>query len=137
MYLGRETRAITKIFRRAGIKIAYTTKNTIRNLLSQPRRKSNPYESNGVYQLTCGYCGKQYVGQTIRPIHTRYKEHKRDYHQNCKKSLYAKHLLEHQHAITPMETCMTILHHQRKGKKKTEYNRAISHLSNHKNWKTA
>jgi hypothetical protein len=33
--VGNETRAITKILQNAGLKVAYTTTHTIRNLLSQ------------------------------------------------------------------------------------------------------
>jgi hypothetical protein len=67
-YLGRETRAINQIFQKAGIKIAYTTKRTIRNLLSQFPNQPNQYETSGVYQLTCLDCGKFYVGQTDRRL---------------------------------------------------------------------
>jgi hypothetical protein len=62
-YLGRETRIITKIFQKAGIKIAYYTKHNIRDLLSQPPNQPTQYENSGVYQLTCLDCDKIYVGQ--------------------------------------------------------------------------
>jgi imidazolonepropionase-like amidohydrolase len=34
-YTGNKTRAVTKIFQKAGIKIAFTTKHTIGNILRQ------------------------------------------------------------------------------------------------------
>jgi hypothetical protein len=58
-----------------------------------------------------------YVGQTGRSFQTHFKEYKRDYQTNRKKSLYAKHLIKQEHTIYPMEKSMTILHHQRKGLK--------------------
>jgi hypothetical protein len=50
--MGKETRVITKLFHKAGIKVAYTTKHTLRNLLSQHPHRPNQYDSSGVYQLT-------------------------------------------------------------------------------------
>jgi len=61
-------------------------------------------------------CNKVYIGQTGRPFKTRFKEHERDFHTKCNKSLYAKHLLEQQHQLSSIEECMSILEIQRKGK---------------------
>jgi hypothetical protein len=112
-YIGKETRTVTKIFQKAGIKIAYTTAHTIRYLLSQHPRRSNQYESKGAYQLTCRDCGKLYIGQTDRSFQTRFKEHTRDYQMNYQNSLYAKHLIQNQHTLHSIENCLTILHHQK------------------------
>ena len=75
----------------------------------------NIYNKSGVYKLTCTECDKQYVGQTGRPFHIRYKEHAREYKYATNKSNYAKHLLDNQHAIKSMEECMAVLHATRKG----------------------
>jgi hypothetical protein len=88
------SRAVTKIFQKAGIKIAFTTKHTIGNILRQQCDQADEYDNSGVYQLECTDCGKQYIGQTGRSFKTRFKEHKRDYETNSTKSLSAKHLLE-------------------------------------------
>jgi hypothetical protein len=84
MYLGKETRTITKIFRKAA-QVAYTTKNTTKNLLSQPSKQPTQYENSGVYQLTCLDCRQLYIGQSGQSFKTRFKENEKDYHQNCKK----------------------------------------------------
>lgn len=45
-YIGRETRAITNIRKKTGLKIAYTTSHTLQNLLSQHPLRSNQFGSN-------------------------------------------------------------------------------------------
>jgi hypothetical protein len=47
---------------------------------------------------------------------TRFKEHTREYHLKSQKSLFAKHLFQNQHTLLPTEDCLTILHHQKKGR---------------------
>jgi hypothetical protein len=75
------------------------------------------YNNCGVYQLECGDCGLQYVGQTGRPFRIRYQEHKRDYDSNSTKSLFTKHLLDNNHKLQPIENSMSILCFQQKGRK--------------------
>jgi hypothetical protein len=113
-YIGKETRTITKILHKAGLKVAYTTTHTIHNLLSQHPHRSSQYESNGAYQLTCRDCAKIYIGQINCCFKPRFKEHTRNYQLNYQKSLYVKHLIQNQHTLHPVETCLTILHHQKK-----------------------
>jgi hypothetical protein len=109
-YQGTETRFVTKLFQKAGLKIAYTTRHTTGQLLTHNNgNRCNKYEGNGVYQLACLDCNRHYVGQTGRSFRTRYKEHARDYQDGTQKSQYAKHLFDNQHALHPMDTSMTIL----------------------------
>jgi len=116
-YTGKETRYITKLFRKSNIGIAYTTRDNLRHLLHhrQTNTTQNTYNRNGVYKLTCTECDKQYIGQTGRPFHVRYKEHAREYKYASNKSNYAKHLLDNKHTMEPIEKCMTVLHTTRKG----------------------
>jgi hypothetical protein len=66
-YIGKETRYITKLFKNAPLKVAYTTNNNLGKLLEvQKTGNLNKFEKNGVYQLTCPTCQKKYVGQTGR-----------------------------------------------------------------------
>ena len=97
--------------------MAFKTKHTIGTLLQHPHNTQNKFQNKGVYQLTCQNCDKVYIGQTGRSFATRFKEHERDYHNKCTKSLFAKHPLEQQHHLSPMEECMSILEIQRKSKK--------------------
>jgi hypothetical protein len=94
-YICRETRFITKVFRNTPVRIAYTTRNTIQQLLSIPTTPSNDkYNKSGIYQLTCPDCSKKYTGQTDRTFSTRFHIHFRDYTQGHTKS------------ISPMNTIM-------------------------------
>jgi hypothetical protein len=52
----------------------------------------------------------------ILTFRTRFKEHQQDYKHNGGKSLYAKHLMEHNHPLHPIENSMHILHTASKGK---------------------
>jgi hypothetical protein len=116
-YTGSNTRAVTKIFQKAGLQIAFTTKHSIGKLLGLAHNTGDKYNNCGVYQLECSDCGLQYVGQTGRPFRTRYQEHKRDFDTKSTKSLFAKHLLDTNHQLHPMENSMTILCYQQKGRK--------------------
>jgi hypothetical protein len=100
------------------IGIAYTTGSNLYKLLTQKNHSihtSDPYNRNGVYQLTCTTCNKRYIGQTGRPFRTRFKEHERDFKHNTYKSNFARHLAEEQHPFPPINECMEILHHVKKG----------------------
>jgi hypothetical protein len=64
--VGKETAYITNVFRRADLKIAFRTNNTIRNLLMHKNLNPDKFSLSGVYKLTCPDCKKAYVGQTER-----------------------------------------------------------------------
>jgi hypothetical protein len=56
-----------KIPKKAGLHIAFTTRNTIGKLLTYKMdQPSDKYEASGVYQLMCLEYHKHYVGQTGR-----------------------------------------------------------------------
>jgi hypothetical protein len=77
------------------MRIAYTTKNTIGKLLTyQTEHQIDKYAESGVYQMKYLDCQRNYIGQTGRSFHTRYKEHAQDYRHNNHRSNFAKHLLE-------------------------------------------
>jgi hypothetical protein len=65
-YIGRETRVITKLFKKSNVKIAFTTSNNLESLLKYhtARDATNKFNRNGVYQLRCPTCNKKYIGQT-------------------------------------------------------------------------
>jgi hypothetical protein len=67
--------------------------------------------------LSCLDCYKNYVGQTDRSFHTRYKEHAQDCRIGNQKSNFAKHLLDHQHTLQLTEDRrMSVLHISSKGR---------------------
>jgi hypothetical protein len=115
-YTGKSTRAVTKILHKAGIKVTYTAKHTINNLLRQKQDYKDKFDNSGIYLLECKDCKKQYVGQTGRSFKTRFKEHKRDYETTSNKSLFAKHLIDSNHQLDSLENSLTILKFQQKGR---------------------
>ena len=119
-YIGRETRFITKAFKNTKVRIAFTTDNTTKNLLTtRATQHRNKYDKSGVYQLECPSCNKKYIGQTGRPFKTRYQEHYRDYKHGSMKSKFAQHLLENQHHIDSIDNIVDILHINNKEKMDT------------------
>jgi hypothetical protein len=56
-YIGKETRAITKLFNNTHIKIAYKTNNTIQHHLKE-KQHIDIYKRSGIYQLSCGITTK-------------------------------------------------------------------------------
>ena len=112
---------MTKFFEQAGIKIAYTTKNKLENILrSNTTDTSNKYTKRGIDQLTCTTCDKKYTGQTGRSVQIRFREHKYHYKYMCRKSKYAQHLLDEGHTFGPMEEVMHVIQYARKGRMTNE-----------------
>jgi hypothetical protein len=114
-YYGQETRAITKLFKDANIKIALRTKNTIQNLI-RPHQQQDKYEKSGVYQMKCMDCPLKYIGQTGRTFKTRYKEHIQAIRNNNGNSGYSNHMLNTRHSYGSMTDTMEVVKTERKGR---------------------
>jgi hypothetical protein len=115
-YVGRETRAITKIFKNANVKVTFSTNNTIGKLLTtRHEHNRSKYENNGIYHLTRPTCNQQYTGQTGRQFRICFQEHFWDFKYGNGKSRFAAHLLENKHSISPMDNIMETLHTTGKG----------------------
>jgi tRNA U34 5-carboxymethylaminomethyl modifying GTPase MnmE/TrmE len=65
-YIGKDTRAITKLIKHTNILTAFTTTNNLGKLLTSRRDDQyiDIYSRNCVYLLTCNTCHKRYIGQT-------------------------------------------------------------------------
>jgi hypothetical protein len=75
-YTGPETRRLAKLFKNCDINVTYTTGNNLHKLLTHNKHSqptSDPYNNNGVYQLTFTTCNKRYIGPTDRSFHTNSK----------------------------------------------------------------
>jgi hypothetical protein len=115
-YVGKEVRAITKLFKDTEVHIAYKTKNTTQHHLQLKNEKDpDKYNHSGIYELRCKSCDLKYVGQTGRSFRVRYKEHINAIHSNKTSSRYAQHILETGHAYGTIEDTLSILHRERKG----------------------
>jgi len=116
-YIGRETRAVTKIFKNTNVKVTFGTDNTIGKLLTTRHEHTrSKYDNSGIYQLTCPTCSMKYTGQTGRQLRVRFQEHFRDFKYGNGKSRFAALLLENKHSIGPMENIMETLHTSGKGR---------------------
>jgi hypothetical protein len=69
IYIGKETRFITKLFKNTDVKVTFTTENAIeRRLATKHGTDHSKYDKSGIYQLTCPDCKMKYTGQTGRPF---------------------------------------------------------------------
>jgi ribosomal protein S25 len=114
-YTGKETRAITRLFKNTDIQIAYRTKNTIQNHLKPKNHTTDIYNRSGIYELKCEGCQLKYIGQTGRNFKTRYREHIHAIRTNKPNSRYAQHILDTEHTYGTMQDTMEVLHVERKG----------------------
>jgi hypothetical protein len=118
-YFGKETRAITKLFKETQLRIAYKVNNTINKRLTPKlnnQKSQQQYEQSGVYSLTCPDCHMKYIGQTGRSFQKTFKEHLHDFKYNIHKSNFATHLLDNNHSIGPINDIMQILYTTSKGR---------------------
>jgi len=94
------------IFKKADIRIALRTNNTLQKLLMPKPQALDKYSRSGAYKLTCPECNKVYVGQTDQSFTQRFKEYRNAFKSIRNTSNYAKHALEHSHPFGPsMKQC--------------------------------
>ena len=67
---------IKRIARSAGIQCTFFTPSTTRPLYNVKDRLPAGSRTHAVYAVTCQTCGEQYVGETLRSVEVRCKEHK-------------------------------------------------------------
>ena len=72
-YVGRETRAITKIFKNTNIRVTFGTNNTIGKLLTRNEHNRSKCVNSGIYQLNCPTCNKKYTSQTGKQFRIRFQ----------------------------------------------------------------
>jgi len=117
MYVGKETRFITKLFKSTNIKIAFTTNNTTGKCLAvREDVPQSKYDRSGVYQLTCPECKMKYIEQAGRPFNVRFQEHVWDFKYNNNRSKFAQHLRDNKDVIGKMEDIMEDDHVKKKDK---------------------
>jgi hypothetical protein len=114
-YIGKETRAITKLFKNTNLHIAYKTTNTLQKHLQLKNIDSDKHNHSGIYEIKCNSCHLKYIGQAGRNFKTRYKEHIHVIHTNKTTSKYAQHILETGHTYGTIENTLHILHCEKKG----------------------
>jgi hypothetical protein len=58
-YVARQTKFITKLFKKFNLKVSIKTKGTVGKLLT-----ANEFNKCGLYHLTCHDCDRKLIGQT-------------------------------------------------------------------------
>jgi len=107
-------RKVTNLFKDTNIKIAFRANSTVYQQLVQKTNSMNP---SGVYEIKCNTCGKNYVGQSGRPITTRHKEHIRYIKTNKPVSAYATHILNNRHEYGTANDTLKLIQPCRKSMK--------------------
>lgn len=119
-YHGKINNSIHNEFTKQGFKVAYKSKNNIKQFLHNKKEKhnhsENKFEGTGVYKLNCSSCPKFYIGQTGRSFKTRYKEHLPK-NQNYNQSTFAEHLIQEDHSFSSIHQDLEIIHLAPKSKK--------------------
>ena len=133
-YVGRETRQVTKLFKNAQVKIAYTTNSSLEKLLhNNVTGNTDKYEKSGVHQLICPTYDKKYIGQTGRLFHVRFREHQNDFRHMYKKSNLAQHLLDEGREFGPVENIMDTIQFAKKERRLDFLERFYIYKVTHKN----
>ena len=88
---------IRRVCRGYGIKVVFRSAPTLRNKLTVKDQLAVEKESAVVYKIPCS-CGSFYIGETVRRLGTRVKEHREAcIHGNTKKSAVSEHAWTYQH----------------------------------------
>ena len=94
---------IAKVLRGFNIKVAHKPIRTISNILKKPKDKIEKEATRGIeYKIKCKDCGCVYIGQTLRALKSRVKEHAKAIAILDENSLLAKHHMLHSHQIDLM-----------------------------------
>ena len=75
-YIKGITDILSRKLNKEGIKTAFKSNRTIKNLIWNSKQKNDKLEQGGIYKIGCE-CGKNYIGITERKLSTRVPEHKR------------------------------------------------------------
>ena len=74
-YIPSISNALKRTAKKAGFNVTFRSGRKLRSILcTNCKTKRDPHQQKGIYMFTCP-CGKKYVGQTVRKIATRGKEH--------------------------------------------------------------
>lgn len=105
----RYTQGLNKILASKDLRVVYSTSNSIKNLLGNPKDSVDSMEKAGIYKITCNNCDQIYVGQTKRSLNVRYKEHLAHIkYRRPDKSSVALHMYEHGHKVKNIELVKTV-----------------------------
>jgi hypothetical protein len=92
---------IQSVFKQYKIRIAPYSNSKLKSILGNTKDKTEPLEKSGIYEINCENCDHIYIGQTIRNIETRFKDHCNAFRLNKPdRSAVAKHMMENKHQFS-------------------------------------
>ena len=89
---------LANVLKNKQIKTIFHPQNSLRNILDKEKDRINPMQKKGVYLVPFS-CEDVYIGESIRSIQIRLKEHCVDIKQKRKKSALVVHSLKTKHQI--------------------------------------
>lgn len=94
------TNGLKNILGNSGFKMVYSTDNSIKNVLGNPKDPVDSMDKAGIYKISCQNCDQVYVGQTKRSLKVRFKEHLAHVkYRRPDKSSVALHMFENGHKV--------------------------------------
>ncbi|XP_067672623.1 uncharacterized protein [Haliotis asinina] len=102
-YLGPISHQISRLIKtKASIDVTFSSGKTIKTYLKANGKGpscEHPNPRGCIYQIPCN-CGDLYIGETLRPINTRMKEHQTSVRKLDQKSAISEHILKNpEHSI--------------------------------------
>lgn len=105
------TRPLRSKFRKFGMDIVYTSRNTqLKTKLGSTKDPIDTLNKAGIYKIACSHCDMVYIGQTKRNLGIRFKEHFAEVTKASKvstnapphhfKSKVAEHIFNEEHPLT-------------------------------------
>ncbi|XP_071581632.1 uncharacterized protein [Temnothorax nylanderi] len=90
---------IRRTVNRCGLDVLYTILKKLDSIIKRGKDKLENMKKTGVvYKIECNDCNASYIGQTLRHLETRVKEHLSDIKKDVNKhSVVSKHRLTHGH----------------------------------------
>ena len=105
-YVSSASEDIRRVGGRYNLRVVFRSGRTLHSMLTRVK-DTLPLGKhfNVVYQIPCGGCSKVYIGETIRRLETRLKEHHEALRRGMtEKSAVAEHAWDNQHSINWEET---------------------------------
>ena len=108
-YVEGMSQEIRRLARLAGIRCTFFTPDTTNNLYRVKDQLPTGTKTHAVYSITCGTCQEEYIGETLRAIDVRRKEHRNAIRLGQPaKSAIAEHVFDHPEHVIDWEDTKVI-----------------------------
>jgi len=115
-FLGKLSLKLSKILGQRGLRPAFYSHNSSKNLLSHLNDPVRPDRRSGVYHIHCNDCPSVYIGQTGQQLRLRIHVHTKAIRNDTpEKSNFSDHILASRHNFDSTSS-VKVLHSASKGK---------------------